>query len=283
VAEHHVFWELDWRLKLVVGAVIVAASLAVLRRPQKHPLRFAIALFGLEVGTLVAVRGIVAADGQRWWQFAVAYALVLIPGLFSVVVLNRLGWWRSAGFTPVRAWRSPQSTVVLALTLALPLIGLSGHGVLTMTAGLLAFQVAFLLLDVFMEETIYRGIVIRALQPHGVVRATMWSAVLFGLSHLDNLFLAGSEVGVLYQAFEATLLGVVFGAVRLRTNAIWPVMVAHALYDFILVLAYGHAVPVQPSIPGFIVVTAVNAALAAGALALLRRSRPAVPALECAA
>jgi uncharacterized protein len=173
--------------------------------------------------------------------------------------------------------------VVLALTLALPLIGLSGHGVLTMTAGLLAFQVAFLLLDVFMEETIYRGIVIRALQPRGVVRATVWSAVLFGLSHLDNLFLAGSEVGVLYQAFEATLLGVVFGAVRLRTNAIWPVMVAHALYDFILVLAYGHAVPVQPSIPGFVVVTAVNAALAAGALGLLRRSRPGAPALESAA
>jgi len=283
VGQHHVFWELDWRLKLVIGAVTVAAALAVLRPPQKHPLRFALALFGLELGTLVAVRGLVAADGQRWWQFAVAYALVLIPGLFAVVVLNRLGWWRSAGFTPLRAWRGPLSMVALALTLVIPLIGLWGHGLLAMSAGLLAFQVAFLLLDVFMEETIYRGIVIRALQPHGVVRATLWSALLFGLSHLDNLFLAGSELGVLYQAFEATLLGVVFGAVRLRTNAIWPVMLAHAAYDFILVLAYGHAVAVQPSIPGFVVVTLVNAALAAGALALLRRSRPAIPTLEAAA
>jgi len=283
VAPHHFFWELDWRLKLVAGMLIVAAALAVLRPPQRHALRFAIALFGLELGMLVAVRGIVAADGQGWWQFAVAYALVLIPGLFSVVVLNRLGWWRSAGFTPVRDWRGPRSTVVLALTLALPMIGLWGHGFLPMTAGLLAFQVAFLLLDVFMEETIYRGIILRALQPHGAIRAILWSASLFGLSHLDNLFLAGSEVGVLYQAFEATLLGIVFGAVRLRTSAIWPVMLAHALYDLILVLAYGHAVPVQPSIPGFLVVTAVNAALAAGALGLLRRSRPAAPALEPAA
>jgi membrane protease YdiL (CAAX protease family) len=283
MAPHHVFWELDWRLKLVAGMLTVGAALIVLRPPRSHPLRFAIALFGLELGTLVAVRGIVAADGQRWWQFAVAYALVLIPGLFSVVVLNRLGWWRSAGFTTARDWRSPPSMVVLALTLAVPLIGLSGHGVLPMAAGLLAFQIAFLMLDVFMEETIYRGIIIRALLPRGAVRATVWSALLFGLSHLDNLFLAGSEIGVLYQVFEATLLGIVFGAVRLRTNAIWPVMVAHALYDFILVLAYGHAVPVQPSIPGFLVVTAVNAALAAGALALLRRNQSVAPALETAA
>ena len=283
MAPPHFFWELDWRLKLVTGMLIVAAALAVLRPPRQRPLRFAIALFGLELGTLVAVRGIVAADGQRWWQFALAYALVLIPGLFSVAVLIRLGWWRSAGFTPIRDWRAPQSMLVLALSLALPLIGLSTHGVVPMAAGLLAFQIAFLMLDVFMEETIYRGIILRALQPHGAVRATMWSAVLFGLSHLGNLFLAGSEVGVAYQVFEATLLGVVFGAVRLRTNAIWSVMVAHALYDFILVLAYGHAVPVQPAIPGFVVVTVVNVALAAGSLALLRRTRPATAALATAA
>lgn len=283
MAPPHFFWELDWRLKLVVGILIAAAALAVLRPPQKHPLRFAIALFGLELGTLVAVRGIVAADGQRWWQFAVAYALVLIPGLFAVAVLIRLGWWRTAGFTPVRGWRRPRLILVLALTLALPLIGLSGHGVVPIAAGMLAFQIAFLMLDVSMEETIYRGIIMRALQPHGAAQATIWSAVLFGLSHLDNLFLAGSEVGVLYQVFEATLLGVAFGAVRLRMNAIWPVMVTHALYDFILVVAYGHAVRVQPSIPGFVVVTAVNAALAAGSLALLRRTCPTVPALETAA
>lgn len=283
MAAHHFFWELDWRLKLIAGVVIIAAALFVLRPPRERPLGFAIALCGLELGTLVAVRGIVAAEGQHWWQFAVAYALVLVPGLFAAVVLNRLRWWRAAGFTPPRDWRSPLSAVVLALTLVLPVIGLSGHGIVPMTAGLLAFQIAFLVLDVFMEETIYRGIIIAALRPHGAVRATIGSALLFGVSHLDNLFLAGSEVGVLYQVFEAALLGVVFGAVRLRMNAIWPVMVAHAVYDFVLVLAYGHAVPVQPTVPGFVVVSTVNATLAAGGIALLRKTSRLAPALESAA
>lgn len=283
MAPHHVFSELDWRLKLGLGLVIVAAGLVQIRPVRTHPFRFSLALFLIELGTLVAVRGIVVADSAQWWQFAVAYALVLIPAVFAAVVLSQLGWWRRAGFSRLRDWRHPQLILLLAVTLVLPLLGLSGRGALQMTAGLLAFQVAFLVIGVFMEETIYRGLIIAALRPSGAIWATLWSAVLFGLSHLDNLLLPGSELGVCYQVFEGTLLGLLFGAVRLRMNTILPVMVAHAAYDFVLVLAYGHAVPVQPTLGGFLVVTTINAALAAGALALLSRSRHQDVGLEVAA
>jgi membrane protease YdiL (CAAX protease family) len=271
VASHHPFWELDWRLKLALGLMVVVASLCLVRAPGKQPVHFAVAIFGLELGTLVAVRGIVAADAEKWWQFALPFALVLIPAIFSAVALSRLGWWRVAGFTRPRDWRRPWIAAILALTLVLPLLGLSGHGMLRMSRELLALQVAFLVIGVFMEETIYRGLVLAALLRYGAVWASVGSGILFGLSHIDNLFLPGSELGVAYQVLEAGLMGVLFGAVRLRMNTIWTVMVAHVLYDFILVLAYGHAVPVQPTIAGFTVVTVVNLALAAGGLVLVRR------------
>lgn len=270
MASHHPLWELDWRLKLALGLAVVVASLCLVRAPAKQPIHFAVAIFGLELGTLIGVRGVVASDAEKWWQFAVAYGLVLIPAIFSAVALSRLGWWRVAGFTRLRDWHRPWIAAILALTLVLPLLGLFGHGTLQMSGDLLAFQVAFLVIGVFMEETIYRGLVLTALLRYGAAWASLGSGILFGLSHIDNLFLPGSELGVAYQVLEAGLMGVLFGAVRLRVNAIWPVMVVHALYDFILVLAYGHAVPVQPTIPGFTVVTVVNLALATGGLILVR-------------
>src|SRR2546425_6837417 len=139
------------------------------------------------------------------------------------------------------------------------------------TALVLSLQVGFVLIDIFMEEVTYRGVILEALLGFGSVSRVMVSAALFGLSHVDNLFLPGAdELGVAYQVFEASLVGILFGAVRLRMNTIWPVMIVHAIYDLMLVLAFGHAFPVAPTAPGFLVATMVNLGLAAVGLSLLR-------------
>src|SRR5947207_601701 len=168
---------LDWLIKLGLGLIVAAAGVLLIRPLRRDGWRFAIGIFTIEPGALVAVRGIVAGGGSRSWEYLVPFALVRVPG----------------SFTPA------------------------------------------------------------------------------GLTHLDNFFLPGAdELGVAYQIFEAALVGVIFGAVRLRMNAIWPVMIVHAAYDLILVLAFGHAFPVAPTVPGFLVATVVNLGLAAVGLFLLR-------------
>jgi membrane protease YdiL (CAAX protease family) len=142
------------------------------------------------------------------------------------------------------------------------------------TVLVLTLQVGFLLIDIFMEEVTYRGVILEALAGLSSGSRVTLSAMLFGLSHLDNLFLPGAdELGVAYQIFEAALVGILFGAVRLRMNTIWPVMIVHAGYDLMLVLAFGHAFPVAPTLPGFLVATAVNLALAGVGIFLLRERR----------
>jgi membrane protease YdiL (CAAX protease family) len=139
------------------------------------------------------------------------------------------------------------------------------------TALVLTLQVGFLLIDIFMEEVTYRGVILEALAGLSSGSRVTLSAMLFGLSHLDNLFLPGAdELGVAYQIFEAALVGILFAAVRLRMNTIWPVMFVHAIYDLMLVLAFGHAYPVAPTLAGFLVATVVNLALAGTGLFLLR-------------
>jgi membrane protease YdiL (CAAX protease family) len=157
------------------------------------------------------------------------------------------------------------------LILALPIVGLSARGVMATTALVLTLQAGFVVIDIFMEEVTYRGVILEALAGFSTGSRVTLSAILFGLSHLDNLFLPrADELGVAYQILEAALVGILFAAVRLRMNTIWPVMVVHATYNFTLVLAFGHAFPVAPTVPGFLVATVVNLCLAGIGYFLLR-------------
>ena len=270
-ASAHLLPGLDWLIKLGIGLIVAAAGVLLIRPPLRGGWRFALGIFTIEAGTLIAIRGIVASGGSSWWQYLMPFALVLVPGIFIAVVLTRLRWWRRVGFTSIREWRAPHLLIPLLLILALPVVGLSARGVMATTALVLSLQVAFLVIDIFMEEVTYRGVILEALAGFSAGSRVMLSAMLFGLSHLDNLFLPGAdELGVAYQIFEAALVGVLFGAVRLRMNSIWPVMIVHATYDLMLVLAFGHAFPVAPTLPGFIVATVVNLALAGIGLFLLR-------------
>jgi membrane protease YdiL (CAAX protease family) len=269
-ASTHVLPNLDWLVKLGLGVILAAAGLLLIQPPRRRALRFALGIFIVETGTLVAIRGIVAAGGSSWWQYLMPFALVLVPGLFIAVVLTRLHWWRKVGFTPVREWRALHLLIPLVLVLALPVAGLWARGVMATTALVLALQVGFVLIDIFMEEVTYRGVVLQALSRFSPVLRVGLAAILFGFSHLDNLFLPGAdELGVAYQIFEATLIGILFGAARLRMNTIWPVMAVHAAYDLMLVLAFGHAFPVAPTLPGFVVDTVVNLGLAVVGFSLL--------------
>jgi membrane protease YdiL (CAAX protease family) len=266
----HLLPGLDWLAKLGIGLIVAAAGVLLIRPPRRGARRFALGIFTIQAGTLVAIRGIVAAGGSTWWQYLMPFALVLVPGIFIAVVLTRLQWWRRVGFTPVREWRAPHLVIPLLLILALPIVGLSARGVMATTALVLTLQAGFLLIDIFMEEVTYRGVILEALAGLSSGSRVMLSAILFGLSHLDNLFLPGAdELGVAYQIFEATLVGILFAAVRLRMNTIWPVMIVHATYDLTLVLAFGHAFPVAPTLPGFLVATVVNLGLAGIGIFLL--------------
>jgi membrane protease YdiL (CAAX protease family) len=269
-ASTHILASLDWLVKVGIGLIVASAGILLIRPPHRGALRFALGIFTIEVGTLVAIRGIVAGGGSSWWQYLMPFALVLVPGLFIAVVLTHLHWWRRVGFTAVREWRAPHLVFPLLLILALPIVGLSARGVMATTALVLTLQVGFVLINTFMEEVTYRGVILEALAGFRDSSRVMVSAILFGLSHLDNLFLPrADELGVAYQILEAALVGILFAAVRLRMNAIWPVIVVHASYNFMLVLAFGHAFPVAPTLPGFFVATLINVCLAGVGIFLL--------------
>jgi membrane protease YdiL (CAAX protease family) len=81
------------------------------------------------------------------------------------------------------------------------------------------------------EETFYRGYLIRALTPEVGGRewaAVLLSAALFGVMHIPNYLLRGLSLGFLVPA---TLAGVLFGFLYLRTRNLWLCIGLHSLLN----------------------------------------------------
>jgi membrane protease YdiL (CAAX protease family) len=89
------------------------------------------------------------------------------------------------------------------------------------------------------EEVLTRGFILNVFlkrygeSKKGIYYSVLVSSIIFGISHLMNLFTKNVAVNeVISQVFYATFIGVVFGAIYIRTGyGLWWCVLLHAMYD----------------------------------------------------
>ena len=121
------------------------------------------------------------------------------------------------------------------------------------------------------EEVIMRGIVLNLFADRfsntrrGVLAAIILSSVIFGAAHIPNVLSGVPLSSALIQALQATLLGVLFAAIYLRSGNLWICIIIHALVDFGGLMASGslYVLNLVVTVPLFLVPCIV----------LLRRSK----------
>jgi membrane protease YdiL (CAAX protease family) len=158
--------------------------------------------------------------------------LILLAAVLLVALLAALDWWRLAGLVRPVEWRDARLLIIPAVALFLPLVG----GVRPLAPDVLAVLLVGYLATGFVEEGLYRGLILGLLRPTGIWRAVLISALLFGLAHLSNVLLRGNPGLVGLQAFGSAVGGVGMAALRLRTRTIWPLILLHAFSDLFLQL-----------------------------------------------
>jgi membrane protease YdiL (CAAX protease family) len=208
---------------------------------SSQPLTFAVIFLLAEGGLSLATGLAIGALVPSAPAYVPAFGGELVALSFALVVLVRLGWIRKVGFNGHREWRDLRVLWLHVLVVgALLVLGL-GAPFSMQSFGITAL---FAILVGATEESVYRGVVLQALLPKGVRIAVVLSAVAFFLAHLGNLFQAqtgASLEGVLVNALYAFLFGVGLGAIRIRTNTMWPSIAIHALTDLPSLLAIGWA------------------------------------------
>jgi len=170
------------------------------------------------------------------------FVSLIVITLLTVAAVSALGWWRVSGYNSPGQWRSLGLLLLPYITLgALPLV--LGINQVPTSSGLY-FLLAYALVALH-EETIFRGVIVHILGPRGPRQAILISSLLFGLSHLTNLFVRSNPFLTLAQVVGAFSSGVGLAAVRLRTNTIWFVLGLHFLEDFLLHYTRLPAIPLN--------------------------------------
>ena len=194
---------------------------------EKHPFWFGLGFMVIVEQILGIVIFIVGARILGFPELPVRVVVVLIITAVSLYFIWRIGWWEDSGFV---------STTQNAYALTVPLILVFFALVLRGTIAMGPQRVNFLFMAVFLtglsEEAIFRGLFVRAFLPRGKWQALLIPAVLFGAAHftqsLGGLMTLEDN---LVQIGEALTFALLYGAVRLRINNIWPLIILHMLED----------------------------------------------------
>jgi membrane protease YdiL (CAAX protease family) len=166
-------------------------------------------------------------------------------GSFLIVVGGLLVWWWGGDVglrlgATLREWRMVVSTGALLAVVTVTFVTVTGSNPYSGADPL--FEIVLVPVG---EELVFRGLLLGWLlsklrdryAPRTAARlAIVFSAVAFGSAHASNaLFGAGGFAVV--QVFAATVLGMVFGALRVRTASLAAPIALHALVNGLNLLA----------------------------------------------
>lgn len=211
------------------------AFLPLKRWFTQYPVPAALAIAVVNVG------GFVLIGRNVDWNSPTAFNL-LAKGLsvaVIVAVLFGLGWLRSAWVTtPMREWyrKWPLYVIPGLVVIGLNLTGLKPDE-LTFSAGRVFEWIIDNLFTGLWEEFLTRSLMLYILYRvwghtmAGARKAVILAGVLFGLAHLVNLLGSATVIEVLTQVAYASIVGIFFGAVIIKTGSIWPGVIVHALVD----------------------------------------------------
>lgn len=205
---------------------------------EKHPFWFALGFTVLVMQLLgfiiVFVGGRVLGIPQIPLIFTVAILTTAIPLWF----IRWLGWWEDAGFVS-----TTQNWSALIVPFGIMLFALIFYGTVEKGPQLATLHLVASFLTALSEEAISRGLFLRAFLPHGKWQAVLIPAALFGAQHIVQSLGNGMALqDNLVQISDALMIGILYGAVRLRINNIWPLVITHTLNNTFFSLA-GFAPP----------------------------------------
>ncbi|WNS46127.1 CPBP family intramembrane glutamic endopeptidase [Paenibacillus sp. MMS20-IR301] len=196
---------------------------------QKHPI-WTVVIIQLLLLLAMTAAGAVAtirelSDKSPVWISFIPIAIVLM----LYFTLKRK--WSLLGFRSLSTIPSGNWIYYAPLLLILVINGIKGFREISVSEVLVLLL--FTLLVGFVEESLYRGLILKTLLAKGVTTAVITSSVLFGLTHILNS-LSGQDVGqTILQIVYALLMGVVLALLVVKDNNIIPVILFHFLHNLL--------------------------------------------------
>ena len=211
---------------------------------ERRPVSFALGTLGFIIALTVVSQVVLEALFPRLTGDGVALVINWIYVALSIALVAWLGWWSKIRLTArvnrgALVYLLPLSALVLlpvAFGLSLPKVSLVEGATLPGWAVLLTIVFGVALGAGVAEELLYRGVLLRALEPRGRLLAAVLTGALFGLTHFSRVILGASvEEWVLGVVLQLPL-AIGLAAVAFRLDSLWPLIVWHVAADITLTM-----------------------------------------------
>ena len=193
---------------------------------KKHPFTFVLGLEFIVLIVDIISLGITKMLGlDIYANIAIGNSVLTI---ITVFILWKMNWWKIIGFRTLRT-----KYFYLLIVPALPMIGNAFGHYSNLDAHLYFYYLLLTIMVGFVEEGIYRGLMLQVLLTKGVWMAVIATSVLFSLTHCMNLMSGIPWEWVLQSLVFAFVLGFGWAAFAIRTKTIWPLMLLHCIVDYL--------------------------------------------------
>jgi uncharacterized protein len=150
----------------------------------------------------------------------------------ALVIMNYLTArrrWGQIGFKPLGT--IPSGGWLYYLPLIAVLIIICSKGLKAMPFSSVLFFIFFTLLVAFVEETVYRGLILNIMLKKGKLAAVLTSSLLFGITHILNALSGQDMTGTMIQIGYSLLVGLVLALLMIRNQNIIPLIMFHFLHN----------------------------------------------------
>ena len=159
-------------------------------------------------------------------QFALLIPFAL--GLFIYIATKKK--WREYFFYPIK---KNHFFITLPLLLIFGIILVSTKGLnMTSISDLVVMFIMQIFIVAFIEESVFRGIMLRMLLAKGAFSAVWISSILFGVTHALQLLGGQSLEDTILQIIYALLVGLVLALLVLEGQSIIVTIIFHGLNNF---------------------------------------------------
>jgi membrane protease YdiL (CAAX protease family) len=232
---------------------------------ERRPIAFTFAVTIALIGGAVAGRLVLAPLLPHLTLDGIGLLLNWLFVGVTIALVAWGGWWEKIHFTAPVDRRALVYLLPFAIAvfipvvfgLAIPEVSLTQGNVLPDWATLLVVVVGVALGAALFEEILYRGVLLRALEPRGHLFAGVVTATAFGLTHVSKIILGGSVAEWLPSMMLIIPLGIGLAAVAFRLESIWPLVVWHFAVDVTGLLSASQSLPYTLTTLGFILFVGV--------------------------
>lgn len=154
---------------------------------------------------------------------------IILAGVLYYIISrnNRLQYY---GFNSLKNIRYGKVLYLLPF-IVLATVNLWRGPVLNCSPFELILYVIFMMAVGFLEETIFRGLLLKSLMHQGTIFAVVISSVTFGMGHIVNLLNGAELLPTLMQLVYAVSIGFMLSAFVVRVKNIIPCILFHGVFN----------------------------------------------------